>query len=286
MRADDYWARVERDEGKATGLINEKLRKGIAEGKRTLAHSYQDQIEMREEALNGEQSDRRAEERELELLQRTVAAEELERLQKQRAFKEHQKRVAVECTNAVRLRKEADAEAACAYEKFVTNDRAALDEARDTREVVAKRKREEKRRGTALLIDRAAKGLDKTRVNSEGTFDISDSEVRSRMERERQERDQERLRANQQRNRDYNAFVREKDQRATDRVDVADFEAAHADVEREAEARWRATNLRRLRSVQEQQAEEKRQQEWAEIQERRNEGHNGDTMYFLPDNER
>jgi hypothetical protein len=167
----------------------------------------------------------------------------------------------------------------------VTEDRAALDEARDAREAIARQRRDEKRRVSEVMIGRAAKVTESLKAADTGDG-IAVSELRNRMERERDERDQERIRAMRQRNKDYNAFVREKDQRMTDVLDKPDYESNGIDAQREAEAKWRTINMRRLRGVQEQQAEERRQRELAEIEERRAESRDRDTMFFLPDNER
>jgi hypothetical protein len=66
------------------------------------------------------------------------------------------------------------------------------------------------------------------------------------MASERDERDQERLRAVRQSRRDYNAFVCEKGQRMAGVVDEPDEESNRIDAQRDPEEKWRAINRRSM----------------------------------------
>jgi hypothetical protein len=77
---------------------------------------------------------------------------------------------------------------------------------------------------------------------------IDVSEDRSQMESQRDETDQERVRAVRQPRSDHNAFVCVKDQRMAGVVDEPDEKSNRIDAQSDAEEKWREINRRRRNS--------------------------------------
>jgi hypothetical protein len=280
MKDEDYWAAVERDQGAQNAAVQQSNQARAKEQRRLLAQDYQQQLELHQ-SNDAEQRelDRlqvEAEQRRTERQQEAEAAGQRERRQQLR--REHEQFAAL-----VDQRKDKEAEDRVLFERQVVEQQATLNNARDAREARARQRRDGKNARSQLLQTKSAAIYTAMKAQEDRRDHVSDSELDARIEAERERKEEERQQAALQRKRDYNAYLRDKDVRLTHVVDQPDFASNDDERKRDEDERWKRINSRRVRAVQEQQAEDRRNREQQEVEERRTEAQG--TMYFLKEND-
>jgi hypothetical protein len=282
MKDEDYWAAVERDQGAQNAAVQQRHQAQVKEQKRLLAQDYQQQLELHRSNDNEQRElDRlqvEAEQRKIELEQDAEAARQREKREQLR--RQHQ-----QFTSLVQQRKDKEAEDRVLFDRQVMEQQAALNEAREARETRARHRRDDRNARSQLLQTKSAAVYSTMKAQEDRKYDISDSELGAKMEAERQRKEEQRRQVEIQRNRDYNAHLRSKDVRMTHVVEQPDFAGNDDDRKKDEDDRWRLINARRVRAVQEQQVEERRNREREETAARRAEAQDQDSMYFLNESE-
>jgi hypothetical protein len=205
--------------------------------------------------------------------------------EKARTLGLQRKRDDFEARTAVQVRKQREEEERLALEARVAMESANLNADRDDRAARDRKSREEKTARSAKLVAKQTSLLGTLREREEAKYRISESDYATRTEAGRKAKEDERKEMERTRNREYNESVRMRDQKMANVVDVPDFTKGDRDEEQAAEARMRMINAKRLADYQKRQAEERRQRERNEEIARKSESRDGDTMYFLKDNE-
>jgi hypothetical protein len=282
MKDEDYWRGVEHDQDEQNKQVRANYLARLQDGKQQLTQEYQDQMEMHRR----DTSEQRAQEaRDLKVHEEALAREEAERQSKLLQKRSRLRREHEQFTALVDQRKEREADDRAAFEDLVIQQQAELGRTRDARDARARKRRDDKNAASQALQEKRAKQLEATRLANAAKEPANVSELAERTEAQRRQRAEVRKQAAIQRNRDYNAYRRRHDVRMTDVVEQPDFVTTEADRQRDEDARWKAINARKVRAVQETQADERRAKEANELGESRTRQGEEDTMYFLKDNE-
>jgi hypothetical protein len=250
-----------------------------------LASSYQKQIQLHSDHENATMKEEIETAKKMELEGSYVDASEARQAAKKVRLAKQTRKESFEARTAVDIRKTQDIEDGLTEERRIAAQSADMTIQRDERDDRDKQRRQDKVNRSQRLVEATARATREAKAREAQRPEISPSGYLQRTEAARKAKDDERLAASRQRNRDYNESVRLRDVRPQDRVDDPDFLNTDEDAVKEAETRMKILNMKRLRDYQKRQADERREHERQETLARLSESTDGDTMYFLKDNE-
>ncbi|OHT01343.1 axoneme-associated protein mst101 [Tritrichomonas foetus] len=285
MKDDAYWADVEQEQGVQTLTVQKNFLTTKDNKQKALAADYQEQFALHKAKLDEEKAESNREAMRLKQIQKQEEAKERVRQQKLREQAAEQAKEFQARNDELLQRREKRIEEDLAAEALTMKQHEESERRMEERAAFVKRRREEKNRIREKLISEQSKKLAEIHARQQKSQSIAESEIAKREEAERKRKLAEQKRMAEERNKDYNEYLRTKDLKVTDQVDTPDWTNDDEEEARQYDQRMKALQRKKVMQDQMAQAAERREAERRERLENLRQPRNKDTMFFLKDNE-
>lgn len=285
MKDDAYWAEVEQEQGLQTLRVQQQFTNSIRSQQKTLADDYKQQFALHKKREDEEKEEQRQEALKLKAIQREEEKRELARQAKIREENAQRAREFQLKNEELLKRREKRIEDDLAQEAITMRQHEESERRMEERAQFVKKKRDEKNRIRERLINEQSKKLAEIKAKQQRVQSVAESEIAKREEAERKKKLEEKKRLADQRNQDYQEYLRNKDLKNSEAVETPDFTNEDDEDAREFDRKMKALERKRVLRDQMAQAAERKERERRERLEEIMQSRKTDTMYFLKDNE-